>query len=216
LKLWFILLFNLLISIISGVFLLSQNADKLEGKYLIGPDAYRYYRQARLIVEEGELPKIDKMRHFPEGVDLSVKPKLFPQLLAYAYKIGHRFIPDLSLHQVAIYYPVVMLVLLSVCLFLLARSLFGYWEAMFSIIFLPLMPMLNHVFHVGYSDTDGLILLLFTLGIYQYYLATVSRSWIGKIAFSITSGVMIGTLGLTWLGNGICALVVLEIIGLVD
>lgn len=209
LRLLFTSLFTLLISIIAGVFLLSQNADELKGKYLIGPDAYRYYRQARLIKEKGKLPKIDRMRHFPEGVDLSVKPKLLPQVLAYAYKIGHHFSSDLSLHQVAIYYPVIAYVLLDICLFLFAQSLFGYFCAMFAVFFLPLVPMLIHAFHVGYSDTNGLILLLFTLGIYLYYLAANSSTLVRKIVYSIASGMTIGTLGLAWVGNGICSLIVL-------
>jgi len=42
-----------------------RNLPLLEGTYLLETDAYRFLRQAKIIVEQGTLPERDMMRYVP-------------------------------------------------------------------------------------------------------------------------------------------------------
>lgn len=80
-----------------GVFIRLQSRDALADQYLFGTDSYRYFRQARQIVESGNLPRIDTMRNAPSGFDTTTKATLFPFLLANTFAAAHSFFPNLTL-----------------------------------------------------------------------------------------------------------------------
>lgn len=192
-----------------GIYVRGQHLESVRDRYFVTVDAYRYVRQTRQIVESGNLPRLDTMRRFPDGMDNTRTPILFPYLLAYAYRVLHGLFPNLTFHQTMIYYPVVMFAVFCVCFFFFVRELFGFWEAVFTVTLLPAMPTIGSILSIGYTDTDALILVIFTFSLYCYYVAWHSDPLLQRTMYSILSGLAIGLLGLAWSGSGICSLVIL-------
>jgi len=106
------------IAILLGCFIKLQTQFNLDGQF-IGPDAYRFFRQTRIIVEEGNFPSSDLMRWVPNGVNSKDQLLLFPYILAYFFKLLSSIFPSFTLYQFAINYPVVVFAATSVIFFFL-------------------------------------------------------------------------------------------------
>jgi len=76
-----------------------QNLPLLQDRYLLGTDAYRFLRQASIITSERKLPRVDKMRWYPVGRDLSTHLNLFSYAMAYAYRILRTIHRNLTIYR---------------------------------------------------------------------------------------------------------------------
>jgi len=146
------------LALLLGAFLRLKSAPKLSGQF-IGPDAYRLFRQSRLIVENGKLPEVDTMRWVPEGVSIDNQLPLFPYILAYSFKSLHAISSSITLKEVATFYPVVAFAAAEIIFFFLVRLIFGKACAMLSTIAFSTIPTLPATI-AGYADRDTLTLFL--------------------------------------------------------
>ncbi len=207
----------LAIVILFACFLRLQNLPLLEGEYLVGTDSYRLLRQSRMILEDGGWPKIDKIRSFPVGADMSLRLPLFPYAIAYSYKLLNPLLPSFTLEKVAIFYPVVAFAITLPFFFLLIRELFGTPTGMLSTVALATVPTVIHRTMAGFADRDALTLLLFILSFYLYIKSWHAKTERHKYILTVLSSVSMGVLGLAWYGVGlfIALLVSLNLVWLI-
>ena len=190
-----------------GVYLRIQNLKFLEEKYLVGSDPYRYFRQTRLIVEEGELPDIDMGRNFPKGVDLVERSSLFPKLLAAFYEAVRSLFPSISLHHVLSLYAPITVGIALIFLFFLTYCLFGRFSAILSILLLTALPVFSQRTLAGYIDTDAIIVLFLFSSVYFYSLSFRETFGVQERVFAGLAGGISGVLSLVWLGSGMVSII---------
>ena len=190
-----------------GIYLRIQNLKFLEEKYLVGADPYRYFRQTRLIVEDGRLPNVDLNRNFPEGVDFAAKNTFLPKLLATPYMFINKVFPSISLHQAISLYPPIATGGALIFFFLLTYRLFGHFTALLAVLMLSSLPIFVQRTVAGYVDTDALVIFLFFAGMYLYVLSFDGNSVSRQLVFAGIAGGTLGLLGLVWQGVGLILLV---------
>ncbi len=179
------------------------NLPELKGKYLLESDAYRFLRQADIIVSQGHLPPTDPMRWQPAGRDLSTHLNLFSYVLAYSYRLLRFIQPPLTLYQVAVYSPVIYYSLCLLLLYLVWRRIFDPSIAILAVNFSAVLPSLNlHRSTAGFADRDAFCLLLW-LGVLLFYLKAVDERHVKGYIYAFLSGVTAGMLALAWEGCGL-------------
>ena len=201
------LLVLVLIIVSFGVYLRGQNLKFLNEKYLVGSDPYRYFRQVRLIVEEGKLPDVEMARNFPEGLNLAERGALFPKLLAASYTVIHSIFPAHSLHHVLSLYPPISAGIALIFLFLLTYYLFGRFTALLALLMLATLPIFIQRTLAGYVDTDAFIVLLLLAGIYFYSLSFQENFGVRELVYAGIAGGVSGALSLVWPGGGMVSLI---------
>ena len=200
----------LTLSVVASVFVRVREVDQLQGKYLSGYDSYFYYRQAKTIVTEGRLPDRDYMQSHPDGLNLRGRANLNCYALAYLYKAIRTFTPDISIENVAIYYPVILFALILILFFCLTNLFFDKSTALIAVTILATIPAAVVRTHAGWADRDPLSLLAWLACIYFYIVAYRSLSQKGHryVPFALLSGISMGALGLTWPGVGLLSLII--------
>ena len=191
-------------SILLGVHFRTPSISSLEGEFLHGSDSYRHMRHIEQIVENGSIPETDDMRHVPFGYKNNLQSEVFPWFIARGFKILNPFVPKLSLYQVAIFYPLAAIILVTVLFFCLTKHLFNFPVAFLATpAFVSMKGLIDRTL-VGRVDTDAMVLFLFLLAVYLYvwtFSTTSNQRAIGKLAFSI----VLGILSLIWPGVAIAA-----------
>jgi len=193
----------LVLSFGAAVVVRIQNVERLEGKYFLGTDAYRFFRQADYIVEHGRLPERDMMRWFPDGRDLTTQLSFSSYVIAYLYRLLHFFNPSLTLYQTALYYPIICYVFSLLVLFLLVSRLIGKNVALLSIGLLSVSPAVLSRSTAGFADRDSLSLLLGLCSFYCYFRSFQTNNREIQFTWSALSGFIMMLLGLTWEGVGV-------------
>ncbi len=197
------------LSIISAASVRVKGVEQLQDKYLCGYDAYFYYRQAKTIIAEGSLPERDYMQNSPDGLDLRGRANLNCYAIAYLYKITRIFAPNISMEKVAIYYPVVLFILILIILFGLTRLLFGESVSLIVVTIFATIPAAVGRTHAGWADRDPLSLLAWLVCMF-FYVKAYQMHTQGKryIPFALLSGISMGALGLTWPGVGLLSIII--------
>jgi len=200
----------LLLSLLVAIYLRTYNIAALEGKYLLGNDAYRFYYQAERIIENHHLPKRDMMRWLPLGRDLTTHLNFSSYLIAFLWFLPHLIIPSLTLYQVAVFYPILCYVLTLIILFLLIRKVFDTNVGLLSFTFLSISLTTLQRTSAGFADRDALCLLLFTCSAYFYVCGIQSSATSPRLIYAICSGIFMMVLGLTWEGVGLFIVILLS------
>ena len=193
----------LALSVGAAVVVRVQTVERLEGKYLLGTDAYRFFRQADYIVEHGRLPTHDMMRWLPDGRALATHLNLSSYVIAYLHRSISFFNPSLTLHQTASYYPVLCYAISLFVLFILISRLIDRNVALLSVVLCSISPAIFVRSAAGFVDRDSLILLIALCSFYCYIRSFQTDAWKKKIFWSMLSGVTMMVLGLIWQGVGI-------------
>ena len=150
-----------------------REVDQLQGKYLSGYDSYFYYRQAKTIVTEGRLPDRDYMQSYPDGLNLRGRANLNCYALAYLYKAIRTFAPDISIENVAIYYPVILFTLILILFFCLTTLFFDKSTALIAVTIFATIPAAVIRTHAGWADRDPLSLLAW-VGVHLFLYRSLS------------------------------------------
>jgi asparagine N-glycosylation enzyme membrane subunit Stt3 len=179
-----------------------QSVNSLEGKYLLGTDAYRFFRQASVIDQNGKLPKKDMMRWLPEGRDLSVYPTASAYSMAYLAQLVQLF-ASISLYQVAVYYPVLCYLLALLTFYLLVKDAFDSKVALLSLLLMTLLPQLLLRSTAGFADRDAFVLFQAALSSYCYLRRIRASSHLKQWGWNFGFAVVMILLGLTWEGVGL-------------
>lgn len=200
--------FLLFMIVALGVFMRMQSRNVMVDPYLFGTDSYRHFRQTRQIVESGDLPRIDVMRNSPTGIDNTTNTPLYPHLLARVFTVVHTFLPNLSLHQFAIFYSIFPISFAALLLYLFTNRLFGKIAALFATHIFVSAPTSIVASFVGRLDTNATIIFLFLVGIYLYYESWQTKTIWKRFVYTILSGIAISFLGLIWKGVGFSLIVI--------
>jgi len=187
-----------------AVYIRIQTVSILGDDLFLGTDSYRFAKRARMILKEGKLPPHAPTAWLPQGRDLTdiCSPFSLEYLLAYACRIFSAFNPKISLHSVIVYYPVVTFVMILILSFLICIKLFGLSYGVLSLMLLSLCPGILDRTVAGFSDRDALVLFLAMLS-YTFYIFSFYHSDFRRRIFLLSSGIVMGILGLIWKGAGI-------------
>ena len=130
----------LTISILIGLYLRSLPIPKLEGKYQLEVDGYLFLRYTEYIVENGKIMLLDLMRNYPAGYDPGGENIFLSYFIAYLYKIITLFLPDITVAQVTIIYPLITFILSMVLFFLLVKKLTNSEISLIATAYLVIFP----------------------------------------------------------------------------
>ena len=149
------------------------------------------------------------MQNYPDGLDLRGRANLNCYAIAYLYKITQIFAPDISVEKVAIYYPVILFILILITLFGLTKLLFGESVSLIVVTIFATIPAAVDRTHAGWADRDALSLLAWLVCIYFYVKAYQAHTQEKRyIPFALLSGISMGALGLTWPGVGLLSIII--------
>ena len=200
----------LLLSSTLGVAIRLINIPLLQGD-VFGPDSARYLRQARLIVEDGELPEIDHMRWAPIGVQIDQRLTLFPVILAGLFNLLSWFIPSLTIEYFAILSPIIFSVFGGWLLYPLIRRLTNEYTALLTVnISLISWPWVARILS-GYADRDAFVLCLAIASYYFYVCSCQTLNPKKQWLLRFTSGFLMALIGLTWEGVGLLIAVIVGV-----
>ena len=205
----FIFIILLLSSILCAVIRM-VNIPLLQGD-VFGPDSARYLRQAKLIVEDGELPAVDHMRWAPIGVQTNQRLTLFPVILAGLFNLLSWFIPTLTIEYFAVLFPVIFSVLGGWLLYPLIRRLTDEYTALLTVnISLISWPWVARTLS-GYADRDAFVLCLAIASYYFYVCSCQTLNPKKQWLLCFTSGFLMALIGLTWEGVGLLIAVIVGV-----
>lgn len=99
--------------------------DITTNDWTLGPDLdpWLFTRYAKIIVDNGSLPRIDTFRNVPLGFDTSIETQLLPYMIAWTYYLVNLF-GDYSINFAAAIFPVLMFALTIISFFLFVREIF--------------------------------------------------------------------------------------------
>ncbi|MCD6507435.1 hypothetical protein J7M22_12545 [Candidatus Poribacteria bacterium] len=194
--------FILLIPLLISISLRLQSLPSLEERFFIGTDPYRFFRQAQIILQNGKLPLIDRMRWIPPGRDLSKHLNLSSYFIAYLHRIVRSFFPSISLHTTASIYPIVCFSIFLLLFFLFVREIFGFKLALLSTFFSSISPFLLPRSMAGFPDRDSLCLAL-SAGSSLLFAKSALSSGLRKQLLALGAGLSQMALVLSWEGSGL-------------
>ena len=168
-RLFKILHLALFIPLLISISLRLQSLPSLEGRFFIGTDPYRFFRQAQIILQSGKLPKVDDMRWIPPGRDFSKHLNLNSYLIAYLHRLILLFRPSTSLHTTASIYPLICFSIFLILFFLLVEEILGLKSALLSSFLASISPFLLPRSMAGFPDRDSLCLALSTGSLFEIY-----------------------------------------------
>ena len=175
------------------------------------PDSARFLRQAKLIVEEGDLPDVDNQRWSPIGVEMERRLTLFPHVLAGLFKGLSLFVPSLTIEDVAILFPVIFSILSGYLFYLLVNRLTDTYTALLSVnLAIISWPWVSRT-TAGYADRDAFVLFLALAAYYFYVRAYQTEPQRRQLLCSAASGVLMALVGLTWEGSGLLITVIVGV-----
>ncbi len=191
-----------------GVYFRVHLSFHVNGDYFGGNDPYRYVRQVRQIVSEGDLPSVDFMRNYPDGVKTPLNRKGFPWFIAQCYKLLNKCFPAFSLNKIMALYPVVAIVLSGFVYFLFVNKYFNFLTAsLATLAFLTAPPIIGRT-TVGYVDADSLVIFLFLLTLFFYRLSLDDSTFPKQVTYKLICFSILGLTGFLWMGIGLIAVMI--------
>ena len=172
---------------------------------------FLYLSQAKTIVEDGTLPKVETHRWVPLGRDLRGTFQGYPYAIAYAYKLIRFFVPNVTIYQVQLFAPTVcfLIGLAVLCLFLYIR--FGFSVAAIVGTLLVIMPGGIERSAAGFSDRDSWCWMLGAIAVTTYlWKEDTTRKRIRYLCI-VLSGFFVILGGLSWEGFGGFALTIVAV-----
>lgn len=151
-------------------------------------DTTVFLRYAREIVENGELYKIDPLRYYPNGADLSDMGTMTSYLIAYWYFFLRIFKPDITLEAASNISPIIAMAIMTIFLFLLVRRIFNTKVALLSSLVISILPSFVYRSMGGSTDHDIYGMMFIMMSFYFLISAIQSSSMKKSITFGILAG----------------------------
>ena len=197
---------------LSAFFLRIQTLPNLSDGYLLGTDAYRFFRQAELIDQHGSLPDRDMMRWLPFGRDLAQQLSLSSYLIVSLHRIFRVFSDSWTLYQTTVYYPVICYCAAIVVLYFLIVTIWNRQVALIALAIAAVIPSSLPRSFAGFADRDAFCLFLTLCMSLAYVKGIHSQRSYSAAIWTILSAIFAILLGLTWEGAGLfIAVIVLTI-----
>ena len=186
-----------------------QGIDIIPNGQFTSNDAYFYYRNAQIVLENGSLPKRDMDRWMPIGRDLEQTLPFYAHALAYTHKAITLCTPNISLYDVALYMPAICF-----CIGLGGLCFFLYYTFGFSFttivgLLLATLPGSIERSAAGFSDRDSWCLMLGLLAVITYLIALQTDQKRKRILWILLSGIIVYLGAMSWEGFGVFILAIL-------
>jgi len=226
----------LIIALILGVYIRSLPMQDHGGNpglwdittntWTLGPDLdpWLFHRYAEIIVENGSLPKIDRMRNVPLGFDTRIESMLLPYMIDWTY-YGLNFAGvDASVELASVIFPVIMFALTIITFFLFVREIFirkskesilkANLIALISTFLMIVTPMFLARTIAGIPEKESAAFFFLFLVFYLFIKGWKSEKKINAGIFGVLAGISTGLLGLIW-GGVIYAFIPIGLGGLI-
>ncbi len=186
----------LFLIIFLGAWIRSQGLENLKdqttGEYIsLELDSTIFLRYAEYIAEHGELFKIDPMRFYPLGGDITYIGTFVSYFVAYLYNFLKIFNPGITVEYADIIYPIVATGITILFFFLLLRRVFDYRVALLASLLLNVSTGFIFRSTGGSSDHDSLVMMFIVMSFYFYVASLQSQDW-KKYLFAILAGTATG------------------------
>lgn len=196
--------------------------DITTNDYTLGPDLdpFLFLRYAKVIVEQGSLPKIDTMRYVPFGYNTGSEKIFLSYMIAYFHKIVLWFKPGVSVDYSAVMFPAFMFLLTLIAFFLMVRKIFEDYKyrdmiAFISSAFLVFSPSLLSRTIAGIPEKESVAFFFMFLSLYLFLSAWKSKSIRNAIILGLFSGLSAQLMGMVW-GGWIYLLTTMSIFSFVN
>ncbi|MFA9494875.1 MAG: STT3 domain-containing protein [Candidatus Bathyarchaeota archaeon] len=173
------------------------------GAYLTAFDPLFQFRATEYVVENGYAAWWtwhDDMSWYPMGRNVanSAYPGV-PFTAAFIYGIAKVFVSNLTVHDVALYYPVLMAVLTVIAMYFLGKDIAGSSAGIFAAIFMAITPAYIRRTSLGFFDTENIGILAIVLTSLFFLRANDDRNNIERrIIYSVLSGLSLGLIYASW------------------
>jgi len=173
------------------------------GAYLTAFDPLFQFRATEYVVENGYAAWWtwhDDMSWYPMGRNVanSAYPGV-PFTAAFIYGIAKVFISNLTVHDVALYYPVLMAVLTVIAMYFLGKDIAGSPAGIFAAIFMAITPAYIRRTSLGFFDTENIGIFAIVLTSLFFLRANDDRNNIERrIIYSVLSGLSLGLIYASW------------------
>ncbi len=179
--------------------------DENGDTYLIGPDPYFWYAQARNVIKHGHLGDkiINGTSHFSlrDGrLGKETSMQLHPYIGAYLFRFLQIFDPDISLMRAMFLLPVIIMGLAIIPTFFIGRKIAGNIGGAFAALFLAINTPLLMRTTGGLADTDCYNVLFPLLISWLFLEAYTAKKSYQRGVFSALSGFFVGVYAVTWGG----------------
>ena len=188
-----------------------QGVDTIPNGQFTGNDAYLYYWQAQLILEQGQLPARDMNRWLPLGRDLGQTLNLYSYALGYTYKVLSLLFPKLSLYQLTLYAPVICFCggLAALCFFIYRTH--GFLFSSIVGVLLASFPGTIDRSSAGFSDRDSWCLMLGVFTVITYLISLQAQPPRRRFLWTFASGFILFLGGISWEGFGVFMSIILVV-----
>ena len=173
------------------------------GAYLTAFDPLFQFRATEYVVENGYAAWWtwhDDMSWYPMGRNVanSAYPGV-PFTAAFIYGVAKVFISNLTVHDVALYYPVFMAVLTVIAMYFLGKEIAGSPAGIFAAIFMAITPAYIRRTSLGFFDTENIGIFAIVLTSLFFLRANDDRNNIERrIIYSVLSGLSLGLIYASW------------------
>lgn len=186
--------------------------DITTNTWTLGPDLdpWLFLRNAKTIVEQGNLPDIDYMRNVPLGFDNSIESKLLAYMIAWTYKILKIFDKEVNIEFAGVVFPVIMFALTIITFFLFVREVFldkskesvmkANIIAIISSFFMIVTPIFLSRTVAGIPEKEAAAFFFMFLAFYLFLKAWKIENIKASVMLAILSGISTGLMGLVWGG----------------
>lgn len=173
------------------------------GAYLTAFDPLFQYRATEYVVENGYAAWWtwhDDLSWYPMGRNIaaSAYPGI-PFTAAFLYGIAKIFISNLTVLDVALYFPVFMAVLTIITIYFLGKEVAGGSAGVFAALFMAISPAYIRRSTLGFFDTENIGIFAIVLTSLFFLRANDDRHNIEKkVIYAILSGLSLGLIYASW------------------
>ena len=173
------------------------------GAYLTAFDPLFQYRATEYVVENGYAAWWtwhDNLSWYPMGRDIATTayPGI-PFTAAFLFGVAKIFISNLTVLDVALYYPVFMAVLTIIAIYFLGKEVAGGSAGMFAALFMAISPAYIRRSTFGFFDTENIGIFAIVLTSLFFLRANDDKNKIEKkLIYAILSGLSLGLIYASW------------------
>ena len=173
------------------------------GAYLTAFDPLFQFRATEYVVENGYAAWWtwhDTLSWYPMGRDIaSTAYPGIPFTAAFLYGIAKIFISNLTVLDVALYYPVFMAVLTIIAIYFLGKEVAGSPAGIFAALFMAISPAYIRRSTLGFFDTENIGIFAIVLTSLFFLRANDEKHNIEKrVIYAILSGLSLGLIYASW------------------
>ena len=186
--------------------------DITTNSWTLGPDLdpWLFERYAKIIVENGSLPKVDYMRNVPLGFAIVDKTILLPYMIDWTYHVSGVFYDGTTVTFAAALFPVIMFVLTIIIFFFFVREIFirkskeskikANIISLISTFFMIVMPVFLSRTIAGIPEKESAAFFFMFLSFYLFLKAWKSESIKTAVILGVLSGISTAAMSMIWGG----------------